>query len=100
MNQEWKEKWVKALRSGEYEQGTHDFRKGTNCYCVMGVLYDLYAPSEWVQNHHSIPSWTNMAASSARTVLKLSYNMAGILIQMNDRGSTFEELADYIEQNL
>lgn len=43
-----KEKWVKALRSGEYKKGRYALRKlnkrkgATPKYCCLGVLCDLY----------------------------------------------------------
>ena len=43
MNKEIAKKWVKALRSGKYKQGTnvlHNTRNNT--YCCLGVLTDLY----------------------------------------------------------
>lgn len=42
MNQEVKRKWVKALRSGDYEQGFGRLRSG-NKFCVLGVLCNLHA---------------------------------------------------------
>lgn len=36
-----KERWVRALRSGEYQQGTGQLRKEDK-YCCLGVLTDLY----------------------------------------------------------
>jgi len=42
MNSEIKEKWVTALRSGKYQQGT-DFLRANDQYCCLGVLCDLYA---------------------------------------------------------
>lgn len=42
MNLEVKSKWVQALRSGEYKQGTHVL-KHDNAYCCLGVLCDLYS---------------------------------------------------------
>ena len=42
MNQEIKQKWLAALRSGEYEQGTQTLRSFDNKFCCMGVLCDLY----------------------------------------------------------
>src|SRR5690348_18296721 len=43
MNQEIKKKWVKALRSGEYKQGTSLLYNSANeTYCCLGVLCDLY----------------------------------------------------------
>jgi hypothetical protein len=41
MNQDVKQKWVTALRSGEYKQTGGRLRKG-DCYCCLGVLTDLY----------------------------------------------------------
>jgi hypothetical protein len=46
MNPEIKKKWVKALRSRDYQQGTralHVKRDGTETFCCLGVLCDLAA---------------------------------------------------------
>ena len=48
MDKYWKDKWITALRSGEYKQG-QEFLKNTysdgktseTCYCCLGVLCDL-----------------------------------------------------------
>lgn len=41
MNSQVKEKWIAALRSGWYEQGSEKLRS-VNGYCCLGVLCDLY----------------------------------------------------------
>ena len=41
MKQEWKDKWVAALRSGDYEQGREGLRDYKNRYCCLGVLCDI-----------------------------------------------------------
>jgi hypothetical protein len=41
MNQDVKQKWITALRSGEYKQTGGRLRKGDS-YCCLGVLTDLY----------------------------------------------------------
>lgn len=49
MNPEVKQKWIDALRSGKYEQGSEKLRSVTG-YCCLGVLCDLYAQehdTEW-----------------------------------------------------
>jgi hypothetical protein len=49
MNPEVKQKWIDALRSGEYEQGSEKLRSVSG-YCCLGVLCDLYAQehnTEW-----------------------------------------------------
>ena len=43
MNKEIKEKWVAALRSGEYEQGKGMLKTEDGKYCCLGVLCDLYS---------------------------------------------------------
>lgn len=46
MNPEIRKQWTDALRSGEYKQARHNLRvtdeSGTNSYCCLGVLCDLY----------------------------------------------------------
>lgn len=42
MNPEVKQKWIDALRSGKYEQGSEKLRTVSG-YCCLGVLCDLYA---------------------------------------------------------
>ena len=49
MNPQVKEKWIDALRSGKYEQGSEKLRSVTG-YCCLGVLCDLYSQEnnqEW-----------------------------------------------------
>ena len=49
MNPEVKQKWIDALRSGEYEQGKEKLRSVSG-YCCLGVLCDIYAKetnTEW-----------------------------------------------------
>ena len=42
-----KAKWIKALRSGDYKQGTDCLRSNTNQYCCLGVACDLIDPALW-----------------------------------------------------
>jgi hypothetical protein len=42
MNQQIKEQWIEALRSGEYSQ-TQEQLKDHHGYCCLGVLCDLYS---------------------------------------------------------
>ena len=45
MNQEIKEKWLEALRSGKYKQGFTRLKQN-NRYCCLGVLCSLL-PGDW-----------------------------------------------------
>ena len=42
MNPEVKQKWIDALRSGDYEQGSEKLRSVSG-YCCLGVLCDIYS---------------------------------------------------------
>lgn len=42
MNQEVKQAWLQALRSGEYKQGNGNLHKG-DAFCCLGVLCDIAA---------------------------------------------------------
>ncbi len=42
MNPEIKQKWLNALRSGEYPQGRNSLRN-INGFCCLGVLCDIYS---------------------------------------------------------
>ena len=42
MNPEIKQKWLNALRSGEYPQARKSLRNG-NGFCCLGVLCDIYS---------------------------------------------------------
>jgi hypothetical protein len=49
MNTEVKKKWIDALRSGKYDQGSEKLRS-VQGYCCLGVLCDLYSQeqgAEW-----------------------------------------------------
>lgn len=41
MNRDVKERWVAALRSGEYKQGYSVLRDGQERYCCLGVLSEI-----------------------------------------------------------
>lgn len=46
-------KWVKALRSGKYIQGTGRLRVGDS-YCCLGVACDISGLGEWVKGEGNI----------------------------------------------
>ena len=42
MNQEAKQKWIEALRSGQYTQGKCSLKNTDNTYCCLGVLVEVF----------------------------------------------------------
>jgi len=110
MNPEVKEKWVKALRSGEYKQGREYLRKDDK-YCCLGVLCDIYSKAKntkWVQRHyiegctvHLPPEvfiWAGLAEPSPQ--VSETY-----LVNHNDgwegkKPKSFKQIARLIEKHL
>lgn len=122
MNQEIKEKWVAALRSGEYKQAAGALKVNTKegpAYCCLGVLCDLYAKEfdeEWTTDTSSVtgkeyilfldyettlPSnvmlWAGLLHSNPSIDLAEAFGGRSNLAQYNDAGYSFEEIAEVIE---
>lgn len=102
MDAEMKETWLAALRSGKYKQGKWNLRsEGLGeepHFCCLGVLCEATG-----------------ATYKACEAVKKVYDDCGLLVNyggipqyeverlwtMNDRdGMPFEEIADWIEENL
>lgn len=101
MNKELKNKWISALRGGAYEQGKSRLRsydnKGKVTYCCLGVLCCVsgqYLPES--------PVFEAVSLFSGRALHLLDGDSnANIMLGiMNDRGTSFVDIADYIERNL
>ena len=103
MNPELKEKWVEALRSGEFKQTTGMFKKthsdGTERFCCLGVLCVvaeenpiIFAGSNWDF------VWDFVDRALGRTISGSPW--PDHLAAKNDGGASFAEIANYIEQNL
>ena len=108
MNPELKQKWIEALRSGDYKQTKEKLRRWGG-YCCLGVLCEVAKPKGW--NGHAIlikdleGEDTNYIYEEAElpdvtlSELGLSYVYAVMLMEMNDTGNSFEEIATCIEGN-
>jgi hypothetical protein len=108
MNTEWKQKWVAALRSGEYKKGTRGLRspnsEGGYNYCCLGVLCNLINPNAW---RHSVFSPGNDFEERLSYVpdkiseeIGLSDDYQHELARLNDSGYSFAEIAEVIEREL
>lgn len=114
MNRKTRDKWVKALRSGKYEQGRRALGKRTARnkkaqYCCLGVLAHLEGKkigTTWNKGNLSVPDressalFQGLLPYSACQMLGLHQGVAGDLAGRNDEGATFAEIADLIEQKV
>ena len=111
MNEQVKEKWLSSLRSGDYKQ-TKNYLHTDNGFCCLGVLCDLYGKEhnvEWnlvEDEDHNYYRFQNHPASLPFSVMEWagveSHNPSipgTSLVGLNDNGSTFNEIADFIEEH-
>jgi hypothetical protein len=100
MDAEIKTKWVEALRSGKYAQGRNRLRRG-DTFCCLGVLCDLVGGGGWERDEFVIESERGISflPRSMRRVLD-DTDAEETLVAMNDDGTPFPEIADYIERTL
>ena len=103
MKNDIKAKWLEALRSGRYEQGTGRLRNYRNQFCCLGVLCDVLDNSKW-STFCSAPVYGDMVSGLSSDLLDrvgISEGAQDALIRQNDSvGASFKEIADWIEQNL
>ena len=100
-------KWVKALRSGDYKQGKKVLLTNDGKFCCLGVLCDIspkYLGGRWdgtamfgesLTLASEIMVWSGMSTNAGN----LSGQKEGCLSDLNDRDTTFDELATIIENN-
>lgn len=104
-----KKKWLGALRSGKYEQGT-GYLKCHSKFCCLGVLCDLSELASW-EKHESddgVFLFTDDEFELSSCLLKefgLSAGQQRKLVNMNDgsyedKRHSFPEIADWIEANV
>lgn len=99
MDQELKEKWVKALRSGEYPQG-EGFLFMNGAYCCLGVLNVCSGISTEDIQGIAIGNTEALLFPNGDYPKDRVSDPIMKLMEMNDSGSTFPEIADWIEKNL
>ena len=108
MNPEIKTRWVEALRSGKYIQGSNALRYLTadkeEHWCCLGVLCDLVAPKAWVapvglpRRFSHLDGADGMPSAGVRDAADLPPRQAQDLARLNDEGYSFEDIAKEIEK--
>jgi hypothetical protein len=118
MDNELKQKWIAALRSGEYKQGhwptvlnTHDGEKFE--HCCLGVLAEVAGVDrdelldhdhlDKIERQDLLGSWDS--GNKDEPPYDREYDVTLTTAQrrlaaMNDNEKSFREIADYIERTL
>jgi hypothetical protein len=103
MDAELKKKWVEALRSGEYCQTREVLTDGAG-FCCLGVLCEVQGIKKSDLGHYFYAGElvNDLGATDDDTfqVGGLTAQRRDKLAGMNDNGQSFEEIADWIEENL
>ena len=112
MKPELKQRWVEALRSGEYQQGFEKLKRsdtedGVCQLCVVGVLADLLVKEgygEWINDmFYCLDDKKLMTYKLIPELLAkvgLTATQARSLYSANDNKVSFDRLADYIEETI
>lgn len=103
-------KWISALRSGEYKQDKNHL-KTDNGYCCLGVLADIkgvewnrfdedsyYFKSDNECYYYNLDK-DHVMYSQILPMSVLHINIQNTLSNMNDDGYSFLEIADYLVEN-
>lgn len=99
MKKELKDKWIKALRSGSYSQ-SHGILRNKIGFCCLGVLCDVDSP-DWEREYmHNYRHISGRKFSLNGGDFGLSDEAIRECVEMNDTGKRFEEIANYIEDNI
>jgi len=105
-----KKKWVAALRSGEYKQGQRQLHNADgDKFCCLGVLCDLAAKEGIVKRTLSAhggfylyDNYDGFLPPSVRNWAQIdpSSDQVPCLVYLNDRGDSFDTIANVIEKVL
>lgn len=95
MTPEFKALWIEALRSGKYKQGRGALRRG-DTFCCLGVACDLIDPDAWEGGEAM--DWDGYR-SNGLFVPFMATSDSCELARLNDKGYSFDEIADFIEHN-
>ena len=117
---EFKEKWIKALKSGNYVQGSGSLRKemdNTNntssmpTYCCLGVACSVagvpeeYITGEWIDyvdgyEYDVVPEVLHGVSDENQLVEALSCMNDTHTADTTEHKFSFEDIADWIDDNI
>lgn len=119
MKKDIKKRWLKALRSGEFKQGSGTLRTTNDEFCCLGVLCELAVEDGVVESipshvhnylygkgmHTAYPpaevlEWAGLNVSDPAVPVPTKDNAYRTLASLNDSGASFKEVAAVISSRL
>lgn len=104
-----KQEFINLLRATPQEKQIQDRLRDSDCFCVIGLLCNAIDPTAWVQDTLNLWMWHGLSFLPDPSLLPewVSKHSADCddgsccikdeLVRLNDAGSTFAEIADYLE---
>lgn len=100
---EFKQKWIAALLSGDYEQTTGCLRN-ENGFCCLGVACDVEDSSGWnLMKDREVYYYDGCFSTPPYVVsdkIGIEYSEINQLVDMNESGYSFVEISEWIQTNL
>lgn len=106
--------WVDALRSNKYPQ-TKEVLQSKEGFCCLGVLCEIASQNnvevrrtltnrlvgDTLRNQPLVANFVGLKSKTGRFTQKSreGYKLIQFLTALNDKGTSFEEIADIIESN-
>ena len=109
MNQEAKQKWIEALRSGKYKQGQSCLKNTDNAYCCLGVLVHVFEAyhglkfDQKINDSYNAVEFGSFCSKSVPPELVIDWlgitpKHQTLLMNLNDKhGCSFAGIADLLE---
>lgn len=91
-------KWVKALRSGNYEQAKGKL-KVADRFCCLGVLCEISGMGKWKRSRYYVGDFESENTDLPFQLLNavgLGRRHTSSLMTLNDEGKTFKEISKEI----
>lgn len=100
MNKKWKKKWLQALRSGQFQQGSGLLKNGNN-YCCLGILRRVMNPQDSSScTDDRVMAKNQLLTAAHESKAGITWKIQVSLSKKNDDGHSFVQIANWIEKNL
>ena len=97
----FKTKWIKALRSGKYQQGQYKlYNKENKTYCFLGVACSISGVADKEFRLFGMIDGELRKNPKIPEVLLGTNTLTNKLVHFNDSGYSFKRIANWIEKTL